>query len=728
MLEIVQPGLRFSRYEVGERLGKGSFGVVHVARDTELGREVAIKFLRPEFLMRGHIVQRFIQEARAAAMIGHPGIVTVFECGLVSGTGQRIDGTAYIVMERLQGESLGDRLTAKTAFTYAAIVAIGRQLATALQAAHTAGIIHRDLKPDNVFLVPDAAVIGGERAKILDFGIAKLDDPGPGGVDTHSKMILGTPRYMSPEQARSSTNIDARSDIYALGCMLYELISGRAPFEGDSGDIMFQHQTEPAPPPSSLIGNVPEALDSLIAHMLVKQSDKRPATMQAVDTALAGVKGGDDAPVARSKIKFVEQPVITAVVEPPRPKRISAAGELTTRRRTEDKPVVVEQVEVDMYADVTDPENPLLRRAKSEPAPTASQERTAPVAKQPPIIVEERVELDPLEAELRTDRDLRAVAQRTLATRRRREIPKAVLYAGAGSLFVIVVIVIARGLGGGPSSPSPDAAVEITPDARRSTFDPKEVNAWIESECKIARADKNWLALERCGRALSERDARAGRELVELAVREAMAELSLGQLREAATTGDLAQAITETTAIPEDSVYRSEAVDVLRRAVIDKGVTVLDAQAAAHDCERYERTLSEIQNRHGQSLRDEIASAAKPCRPRTAGTPTPVVVRDEDDPPDLDALPDAPTKPLDCSDPERIERLELAGDAAMGNGSFAIALASFEGVVKCKNVMQKAYLAACRARNFAKAKAYYDKLGRESLAQICMKEGFDPRR
>ncbi len=150
------PGLRIGKYEVGARLGKGSFGVVHLAVDVELGREVAIKFLRPEFLMRDHIVQRFIREARAAAKIGHPGIVTVFECGQVLGTNTKVDGTAYIVMERLGGESLGERIAAKTRFDYPSIIAIGRQLATALQAAHAAGIIHRDLKPDARAIASDS--------------------------------------------------------------------------------------------------------------------------------------------------------------------------------------------------------------------------------------------------------------------------------------------------------------------------------------------------------------------------------------------------------------------------------------------------------------------------------------------------------------------------------------------------------------------------------------------
>ena len=156
-------GLRIGRYEVGERIGKGGFGVVHLANDGELGREVAIKFLRPEYMTRTQVVQRFLQEARTCAKIGHPGIVTVFECGQVANTATDADGMAYIAMELLHGESLADRLARVRRLPWASATEIARQVALALEAAHRAGIIHRDLKPDNIFLVTDAAMPGGER-------------------------------------------------------------------------------------------------------------------------------------------------------------------------------------------------------------------------------------------------------------------------------------------------------------------------------------------------------------------------------------------------------------------------------------------------------------------------------------------------------------------------------------------------------------------------------------
>ncbi len=281
---MIGPGFTFGKYEVGERLGKGGFGVVFRARDKALGRTIAIKFLRPEFLMRPAIAQRFLNEARAAAKIGHPGIVTVFECGTVDGTGTRSDGTAFIAMELLRGESLAEsgRLPLATA------IGIGRQLAAALAEAHAAGIVHRDLKPDNVFLLDDTNAIGGKRVKLLDFGIAKLAEPDAEeeGVHTHSQMVLGTPRYMAPEQARSSKYVDHRSDIYGLGCMLYELLCGHSPYSGDHADLIIKHQKAPIPHPIEKRPDVPPIVDDLIVRMMAKDPEDRPASMLEVEQTL----------------------------------------------------------------------------------------------------------------------------------------------------------------------------------------------------------------------------------------------------------------------------------------------------------------------------------------------------------------------------------------------------------------------------------------------------------
>jgi eukaryotic-like serine/threonine-protein kinase len=287
-------GIRIGKYVVGRKLGQGGFGVLHVARDTELDREVAIKFLRPEHAFRPQIVQRFLQEARAAARINHPGIVTVYESGIVGGTNTRADGTVYIAMELLAGETLAERLKAGGRLPVLVAIGMTSQLAAGLAAAHASSIVHRDLKPQNVFLVRDPAVVGGERVKILDFGIAKLVDDFGSNVQTHSMLMLGTPMYMSPEQCKSSAKVDARSDIYALGCMLFELVCGCPPFDGDSGELIAKHQLVPPPAPRTLDATLPKPLDALVLSMLAKSADDRPQTMDAVLDALhaIGASGG----------------------------------------------------------------------------------------------------------------------------------------------------------------------------------------------------------------------------------------------------------------------------------------------------------------------------------------------------------------------------------------------------------------------------------------------------
>jgi len=274
----LEPVTRIAKYEVGRKLGQGGFGEIYVARDTELDRELAIKVLRDEHTQRPPLVQRFLQEARAAARINHPGIVTVFECG------QTDAGIVFIAMELLAGETLATRIK-REHLALPAAIAVTRQLASALAAAHAAGIIHRDLKPQNVFLVPDPAAVGGVRVKILDFGIAKLTDTVASNVQTHSMEMMGTPMYMSPEQCKSSATVDARSDIYALGCILFELLAGRTPFEGEPGELIAKHQLVPPPQLRELVTGVPEPLEQLVAAMLAKAPADRPAMTAIIETA-----------------------------------------------------------------------------------------------------------------------------------------------------------------------------------------------------------------------------------------------------------------------------------------------------------------------------------------------------------------------------------------------------------------------------------------------------------
>ncbi len=278
--------MQIGKYELGKKLGEGGFGLVMIARDTNLDREVALKFMHAEHTANPDILRRFLQEARSAAKIVHPGIVTVFECGQVSGTHTSADGVAYIAMELLHGESLSDRLERSGRLDPESAMEIVRQVASALEAAHRTGIVHRDLKPDNIFLVTDPAMPTGERIKVLDFGIAKLAQAAGSGVQTQSQIVFGTPRYMSPEQCKSAANIDHRSDIYALGCILFELVCGQPPFVGETGELIAKHQLVEPPLAREILGDVPEPLDRLISAMLAKSPAARPQTMAEVQRLL----------------------------------------------------------------------------------------------------------------------------------------------------------------------------------------------------------------------------------------------------------------------------------------------------------------------------------------------------------------------------------------------------------------------------------------------------------
>jgi serine/threonine protein kinase len=269
-------GEAMGSYEVIRRIGEGGMGVVYLARHAILGRPAAVKVLLPELSRNRDMVGRFFNEARAAASIRHPGIVDIYDFGFMA------DGAAYIAMEFLEGETLRSRLRRAGRLSVEASIAIGRQIAAALQAAHGKGIWHRDLKPDNVFLVEDPEI--GERVKLLDFGLAKLAGGDPSGVVTRSGMVLGTPLYMSPEQCRGEATLDARSDLYSLGCILYELLAGQPVFDLESANDVVAHHMHFEPDPVHVhASSVPGPLDQLIASLLAKDPAMRPAT--AADVA-----------------------------------------------------------------------------------------------------------------------------------------------------------------------------------------------------------------------------------------------------------------------------------------------------------------------------------------------------------------------------------------------------------------------------------------------------------
>ena len=269
-------------YRLIAPIGGGGMGTIWRAEHAVLGRVVAIKLLLPTLSHDPAMVERFFDEARAATRIADPGIVTVHDFGWHD------DGEAYLVMEHLVGESLADRLARCGRVPVDEAMRIVRLAALAMAAAHAAAIVHRDLKPDNIYLVADPAVVGGERVKILDFGIAKLLGEGPHAAAlTQTGAILGTPTYMSPEQCRNAGTVDHRTDVYSLGCVFFHLLTGQPPFATTStADVIASHLLEPPRRPGQLVPDVPPAIDALVLRCLAKVIDERVASMIELAHAL----------------------------------------------------------------------------------------------------------------------------------------------------------------------------------------------------------------------------------------------------------------------------------------------------------------------------------------------------------------------------------------------------------------------------------------------------------
>src|SRR5262249_25905573 len=274
-------GTIIGNYRVHHVLGQGGMGTVYQAEHVLLRRRVALKVLLPGYSMDQDIVRRFFNEARAIASISDPGIVQVFDFGF------HTDRSAYIVMELLEGEPLDARLRRQHKLSPLDALRLIRQCADSLAAAHARGVIHRDIKPENLFAVGDPAVTGGERIKILDFGIAKLTGNDLATPRTRTGMLLGTPVYMSPEQCRGTGNVDFRSDIYSLGCVLSALLPGRPPLaDGGSGELLAARLRESPPSATDLAPDVPRELDRVIQRCLAKAPADRYPSMQAVGHAL----------------------------------------------------------------------------------------------------------------------------------------------------------------------------------------------------------------------------------------------------------------------------------------------------------------------------------------------------------------------------------------------------------------------------------------------------------
>jgi Tol biopolymer transport system component len=271
-------GQTLEHYEILSAIGAGAMGEVYLARDVRLDRDVALKVLPAPFTRDAHRVARFLREAKAASALNHPNIVTIYDIG-------EVGDTSFITAEFIEGTTLRKRLTAgRMAIDEALGITI--QCARALHAAHRAGIVHRDIKPENIMLRPDGLV------KIVDFGLARVTETNAGSTPdaTQAGAVIGTPRYMSPEQARGG-KLDSRTDIFSLGAVLYEALSGRPAFRGDTTADVFAALLGPSPDvPSKCADGIPARLDAIVLQALQLNIEARYQTMRDFEADLEDVK------------------------------------------------------------------------------------------------------------------------------------------------------------------------------------------------------------------------------------------------------------------------------------------------------------------------------------------------------------------------------------------------------------------------------------------------------
>ena len=268
-------GKKIGNYRIQRCIGRGAMGAVYLAQHEQIQCLAAVKVLHARFAGAATLVQRFLGEARVANRIGHPGIVRIYDCGDHPEVG------LHLVMEYLQGQTLEQRSQDALPLPVDLATRHTLQIASVLAACHSAGITHRDLKPANLFLVSDPDIPGGERIKVLDFGIAKLHEPTEDMVRTRTGVLVGSPVYMAPEQCLDSRQADHRSDIYSLGVIYYQLLTGQNPLRADSlAQLVLAQQDSRPDPPSQHNPAVGQAIDAVVLCMLQRDPELR---FQSVD-------------------------------------------------------------------------------------------------------------------------------------------------------------------------------------------------------------------------------------------------------------------------------------------------------------------------------------------------------------------------------------------------------------------------------------------------------------
>ncbi|MBI2898371.1 MAG: serine/threonine protein kinase [Deltaproteobacteria bacterium] len=298
------------KYRLIRRIGAGGMGSVYLAEHVGIGKRVAVKVLHGEHASNDEAVRRFHQEARAAAAAGHRGIVDVHDIGVTG------DGEPYLVMELLDGESLGTLLVREKPIPVRSAVDIALGALSALAAAHRRGVVHRDIKPDNIFL--ERTISDLPSVKLLDFGVSKMTQPGS-LTTTRSGVALGTPHYMAPEQARGEVDLDARVDVYAMGVILYEALTAALPFDAPNCNaVMVRVMTDAPRPPRELRPDLPERLEEVILRAMAKDPANRFRRAEEMIEALLELTEADGAD-SRARLLYLGPPAAADEPEAPAP-------------------------------------------------------------------------------------------------------------------------------------------------------------------------------------------------------------------------------------------------------------------------------------------------------------------------------------------------------------------------------------------------------------------------
>ncbi|HEY8924536.1 MAG TPA: protein kinase [Polyangia bacterium] len=455
---MIPAGQQIGGYTVLRQLGRGGMGEVYLAQHRRVARRAAIKVLVPELSQNAVVLERFFNEARAASLIRHPGIVEIIDCDLHL-------GQAYIIMEFLEGESFGGYLyrTGPLDGDLSFFYGVSAAVASAVGAAHALNIVHRDLKPDNIFLHLPGPPAAGPVVKILDFGIAKLAQQDGAPSQTGTGVLLGTPAYMSPEQCKGAGRVDNRSDIYSLGCILYEALSGGPPFVREGfGELIVAHVSEPPPPLAERVSGVAPDLESLIQRMLAKAPEQRPQTMEDVVVALracasaAGVSL--DGPL-RGKVPVERPPEkIESAVTQPAAGAAGPSGADTTPLGPTPRARQVVAPPAAMSAVPSEGSGPLgtgrSGSHRSPPSMSAIPEALGIPAGSTRVLVEP---VDPrAEGSRRSTTTFSSTAAETVAKPQRRVGPWAVVAGGAAVAALGAIVVVGMRPG---ASPSPSAQI-----------------------------------------------------------------------------------------------------------------------------------------------------------------------------------------------------------------------------------------------------------------------------